>query len=381
MKKNLFVVALALTGILAIAGCGKNTGDNNGNNTTVESGDTAVVGELKDLADVNVDDYIKKLGDYEGMEVAATLAEVTDADVESSIQSLITARVSNEVVEGRALKSGDIANINYAGTMDGEAFEGGTDDSEAGYDLEIGSNSFIPGFEDALIGMNVGDTRDIDLVFPDNYYEELAGKPVTFKVTLNKITEKVYPELTDEFVAEQGIENVSTVDELKTYVKENLVKEAQDTYDSTIDNAIMNQLIEMCEFNDELPEERIQFYYDSVYSRDEASATDYGLQLEGYVMYIYGYSDLDMYKEKLREYAKKSVQYDLAITKVLEKENQMITDEEVEKSIAEECASYGLSSVDEFKEKYNVDEYKSYLMSRKAIEIIRDKAKIVEATE
>ncbi len=380
MKKKLFAVALALTGVIALAGCGKDSAVTDGGNTTsTSSGVTDLV--APSLTELNADDYIKKIGDYDGLIIPATLDEITDSDVEATIQSLLEARATSEEVKDRALKSGDTANINYAGKMNGEAFEGGTDDSEAGYNLEIGSNSFIPGFEDALIGMNIGETRDIDLVFPDNYYEELAGKPVTFTVTLNGIKEKFYPELTDAFVAEQGIDGVNTVDELKTYVRNRLVNDAQEQYNSTIDNAIMNKLVEICEYKDELPEDRIQYYYDSVYSRDEAAATDYGLMLEGYVMYLYGYSDLDTYTAKLKEYSKKSVMYDLAVLKVLEKEGQTVTDDEVEKAVEEQYADYGFASAEEFKNSYNLDEFKAYLMSRKALDIIREKAEIIDAVE
>lgn len=374
MKKKLLVAALAVSAALALIGCGENDIAN-------VDADAVVEGVKQSLTEVKVDDYLKKLGDYTNMEIPATLAEVTDADVDNTIQSLLTARVKTEEVTGKALESGDIANINYAGKMNGEAFEGGTDDSEAGYDLEIGSNSFIPGFEDALIGMNVGETRDIDLVFPENYYEELAGKPVVFTVTLKAIKQKVLPELTDAFVVEQAIEGVNTVDELKAFVKERLINEAQTNFDTTIDNYIMNQLIEISDYKGDLPQDRIDFYYNNIYNRDEAAATDYGLQLEGYVMYIYGYSDLDMYKEKITEYAKKSVMFDLAATKVLENENQMITDADIEKAIEEAYEGYGYESVDAFKAATNMEEYKSYLINRKAMDLIREKATIVDAVE
>lgn len=374
MKKKLLVAALAVSAALALIGCGENDIAN-------VDADAVVEGVKQSLTEVKVDDYLKKLGDYANMEIPATLAEVTDADVDNTIQSLLTARVKTEEVTGKALESGDIANINYAGKMNGEAFEGGTDDSEAGYDLEIGSNSFIPGFEDALIGMNVGETRDIDLVFPENYYEELAGKPVVFTVTLKAIKQKVLPELTDAFVVEQAIEGVNTVDELKAFVKERLINEAQTNFDTTIDNYIMNQLIEISDYKGDLPQDRIDFYYNNIYNRDEAAATDYGLQLEGYVMYIYGYSDLDMYKEKITEYAKKSVMFDLAAAKVLENENQMITDADIEKAIEEAYEGYGYESVDAFKAATNMEEYKSYLINRKAMDLIREKATIVDAVE
>lgn len=373
MKKKLLVAALALSCVFVLAGCGEGT--------TSEPGADVTTGEKRGSDEINTDEFLKSLGEYSNLTIPATLATVTDADVDATIQNLINARVKNENVEGRALKAGDIANINYEGKMNGEAFEGGTDNSEQGYDLEIGSNSFIPGFEDALIGMEIGETRDIDLVFPEQYYEELAGKPVVFTVTLKGIKEKVYPELTDEFVVEQQIDGVETVAALKTFVKERLESEAKTNYETAINNAIMNQLVNTSQYADELPQDRVQYYYDSIYNRDEKNATDYGLQLEGYVIYTYGYSDLDMYKEKLTDYAKKSVMFDLAVAKILENENQMVTDEDVDKAVNDEYEKYGFASADELKANTDMDEFKMLLMNKRAIDIVREKATIIDAIE
>ncbi len=374
MKKNLLVGMIALAGLLAFAGCGNNTATESADGNTTQTSET---GEVRGISELNPDDYIVSMGDYKNLEIEAELAQVTDADVDELINSVIRSSGTNQIVEGRALQSGDIANINYAGKMDGEAFEGGTDDSEAGYDLEIGSGSFIPGFEDALIGMETGETRDIDLVFPDEYYEELAGKPVVFTVTLNAIKEKVYPELNDEFAAEQGLEGVSTVEELKAYAKTMLEESAQSTYDSTVSNAIMNKLLEIAEFKDEIPQDRVDYYYNNLYGDDEALATDYGLQLEGFVMAYYGYSSLDEYIAEVKAYAEKSVKFDLVVAKILEAENQTYTDEDVNKDIEENYAEFGCTSADEFREMYDVEEYKAYLMTNKAIEIVKEKANIV----
>lgn len=379
MKKSLLVGMIALAGLLTFAGCGNNdaasnTGDNQTNtSSSTESGEV----KLADIATINPDEYIASMGDYNNLEIEAELAKITDADVDSLINQVIQSSGSNQNVEGRALQSGDIANINYAGKMNGEAFEGGTDDSEAGYDLTIGSNSFIPGFEDALIGMEVGETRDIDLTFPDEYYEELAGKPVTFTVTLNAIKETVYPELTDEFAVEQGIDGVSTVDELKAFAKNILEENAQSSYETTVSNAIMNKLIEITEFKDEMPQDRYDYYYNDLYNSDEALATDYGLQLEGFVMAYYGYASLDDYINQVKDYADKSVKFDLVVAKILQAENQMITDEDVEKEIEARYEEYGCESPEDFKEQFEVDQFKAYLMTNKVIELVKEKATVV----
>lgn len=396
MKKRVLVCTMALAAVIAMSGCGATTNSNegNGDSTTAASTETDSSAAASTtstgtdngthkvphmtLSELAPDDYVVSIGDYKNLEIEVAKTEVTDEDVEKTIQELIESKSTKENVVGRALKSGDIANINYAGKINGEAFDGGTDDSEAGYDLEIGSGSFIPGFEDALIGMEIGETRDIDLVFPENYYEELAGKPVVFTVTLNAIKENVVPELTDEFVKENASEGVETVEELRALARESLESTAQSNYESSVNSAIMNKLIEICEYKDELPEGRYQYYYDTMYESDEAMATDYGLMLEGFVMYYYGCTDLADYLTKVKNYATKSTKLDLAVLKILSEENQLLTDEDVEKDIEEKYATYGCESVDDFKEKYNVEDYKSYLCSMKAIEIVKENLKIVE---
>lgn len=385
MKKRFLVAAVALSSVLALTACGETEADANGTpatteataesngitNTITESG--VNIDELKkNISDINPDDYIVSLGDYKEIQLESKLKEVTDADIENSIQQLINAAVKKVDVEGRALQTGDIANINYAGKMNGEAFDGGTDDSESGYDLEIGSGSFIPGFEDALIGMEIGETRDIDLTFPDEYYEELAGKPVVFTVTLNAIKEKVYPELTDEFVVEQGFEGVSTVEELRDLAKDMLESQAQSNYETSINNEIMNKLVGLAEFKNEVPQDRYQYYYTNTYNNDEALATDYGLMLEGFVMGYYGYGTMDEYVKALKDYAEKSVKLDMVVAKILELENAQITDEAVEAEIEAKYADYGCESADDFKEKYDAEEFKAYLMNQKVIDIIKN---------
>lgn len=389
MKKRFLVAAVALSSVLALTACGKTEADvneapattdvatqsnDNGITNTITTSGVNIEDLNKDISNFNPDDYIVSLGDYNGIQIDSKLKEVTDADIDASIQQLINAAVSKVDVEGRALQTGDIANINYAGKMNGEAFEGGTDDSESGYDLEIGSGSFIPGFEDALIGMEVGETRDIDLTFPDEYYEELAGKPVVFTVTLNGIKEKVYPELTDEFVVGQGFDGVSTVDDLKALAKEMLESQAQSNYETAISNEIMNKLIDLAEFKNEVPQDRYQYYYTNTYNNDEALATDYGLMLEGFVMGYYGYGSMDQYIAALKDYAEKAVKLDMVVAKILELENQQITDEAVEAEIEAKYAEYGCESVDDFKEQYDAEEFKAYLMNQKVMEIIKNNA-------
>lgn len=380
MKKRMLAMVLALVCTVAAVGCGNNTSAAEENNTSSGTEASAVAEE--DLVNINPDDYVISLGDYKNLTLEAKLNVVTDDDIELAISQLLQNLVTLEPVEGRALKEGDIASINYEGKIDGVAFQGGTDNSEEGYDLEIGSGAFIPGFEDAIIGMNVGETRDIDVTFPENYTSaELAGKPAVFTVKLKGIKERVMPELTDELVKEQQLEGITNVEEFRDYTHEVLEAKAQSLYSTDIDNAAMEKMIEICEFKDELPSGRYQYYYDNMLKNDEDLALDYGLDFETFIVLYYGYSSKDDYYAKLEEVVEKAVKVDLAVMAILKAEGQEIDDVALNKDIMTNFESYGCTSVEDFKEKYDVEEYRAYLMNIKALEIVENSATIVEPAE
>ena len=385
MKKRFVATVMALVCAMALAGCGEEnqtaventTSSGTENDTTVseDEGD-------KSLANINPDDYVVSLGNYKGLTLEAKMNVVTDDDIELAINQLLYNNVSLEAVEGRALQTGDIANINYEGKLDGVAFQGGTDDSEEGYDLEIGSGAFIPGFEDSIIGMNIGETRDIDVTFPEQYpAADLAGKAVVFTVKLNGIKERVLPELTDEFVVAQEIEGITTVDQFKEYTRKVLGDRAQSIYDSELENSAMEALISVCEFNDNLPKARYQYYYDNMLGNDEDLALDYGLDFDTFIVTYYGFGTKDDYYAKLDEVVTKAVQVDLAAMAILKAEGQEVDDTVLDKDIADNYATYQCTSVDDFKEKYDVEEYRAYLINTKAMDIVKANATVVEPKE
>ena len=356
MKKKLLVAVIAMASLLSLTACGEPVSEN-------------------DIAKWNPDKYITSMCDYKNMTLEAEKAVITDEDIDAAIEDLRQNSKYFEEVTGRTLKMGDTANIDFVGKKDGVAFEGG---SSEGFDLGIGSNQFIPGFEEALVGMSIGETKDIELSFPDEYpNEELAGKPATFTVTLNAIKEKKTPELDDKFASETGFEGVSNLAELKTFAREKLELNAQQNYESQLNNSAMSQIIELCEFTEEIPQERYKYYYDAIIQSDTAMASQYQVDLETFVVVYYGMQTYDDYIKYVEDSALKGVKVDLATSKILKNEKIKITDKVIKKEIEDNLEEYGCKSYEEFAAQYDLDEFKSYMVNQKAIDIIIENAQIV----
>lgn len=196
------------------------------------------------LNEIKAKDYVK-LSEYKGVAVTQAQPEVTDVERDTYIDSLLCKNPDRAVMEG------DTVNIDYVGTLDGVAFDGGT---ASGYDLTIGSGQFIDGFEEGLIGTNIGDTVDLNLTFPEEYHsEEMAGKSVVFTVTVNSITAAEPQELNDANVQRLDM-GLNTVDELKQYVYDELYAEEVEYYNTEVEFAVMDTLMENCEFKKEPPQ-------------------------------------------------------------------------------------------------------------------------------
>ena len=356
MKKRLLTLLVAAVSIISLGACTEQT----------------------DITKVNPDKYITSMSEYKGQTLEAAQQEVTDEMVENRIKLALESSLESIEVTGRALKNGDIASINYEGKIDGVAFDGGSNMGQEPYDLEIGSGMFIPGFEEGLIGMESGETRDITVTFPEEYpAADLAGKEAVFTVILNSIKEQRVPELTDEYVAGLGIENVNTVEGLKVYMRGQLETEAKNDYETQLNNEAMTKMLEICQFTDEVPEERYKYYYDNVINMDSQYAAQFGVDLDTFVTGYYGFENTDAYYKHVEDSAMQAVQIDLASGMILKNAGEKVTDKMVEEDIAANLENYGVSTVEEFKENYNIDEYKSYLINRKALEIIKENAKIV----
>jgi len=361
MKKRIVATLATAVSVICLAGC--------------------AVSE-EDITKLNPNKYITSMQEYKGLTLEAALEEVTDEQVENRINYLLEQSKEAVEVTGKKLENGDIANINYEGKIDGVAFDGGSNIGQPGYDLQIGSGQFIPGFEDGLVGMESGETRDITVTFPEEYpAEQLAGKEAVFTVTLNAIKELKVPELTDEYIAGLGIENVSDTEGLKIYIRQQLETEAKNAYETQLNNAAMQKLLDTCEFKDEVPEERYKYYYDNIIDMDTQYATQFGSELEAFVTTYYGFENMDEYYKHVEDSAIDAVHIDLASSKILKDAGEKITDKAVEEDITANLSNYGVSSLEEFKENYNIDEYKSYLMNKKALDIIIENANIVEPSQ
>lgn len=264
MKKRFAALLLAAAAVVSLAGCGQTK-------------------SLAYLKNIKASDYVELSDDYSHVTVEVPAeTEVTDEMVENTINyKLSSSAAYQEVTDHDTVKKGDTVNIDYTGTKNGKEFSGG---SAKDYDLTIGSGSFIDGFEDGLIGHKKGENVTLNLTFPKDYSNtDLAGQDVVFKVTINKIEKLVTPELTDEWVAEQNIDGVSTVDEFRDYTKKQMQSYYDDSHKSDIQEAIVKKLLKSCTFVKDPPAEMVQRYYDNmVQSYSQQLSQSYGIDLDTY---------------------------------------------------------------------------------------------------
>ena len=325
------------------------------------------------LSNTKLEKYVTSIPEYKGMELSATKTEITDEYIESYIVFILSQYPVYEEVTGRAVQDGDIANIDYEGKKDGVAFEGGT---AQGYNLTIGSGSFIDGFEDGLIGVNVGETVDLNLTFPENYAkEELAGQAVVFTVTVNSISVSKEAELNDEFVAQFGN---TDVEDFRNSVVISLEDSAEATYKTELQNQAIDILTEGCEFSDELPEGLYTYYKEQIRANFENYASAYGMDLNTFITQAYGSTE-EAFNVQIEEGAATSTRQAMACALIAQKEGITVTDEEVEADLAVNYANLGYESPEAYKENESMEDYRDYLLTNKVIEFIIDNAVITEA--
>ena len=328
-------------------------------------------GSKEYLKDIKAEKYVT-LGTYTGIEVEENEPAVADGVVDSYINYILAQKATTKEVTGRAVQEGDVVSIDYAGYQDGVAFDGGT----GSYDLTIGSGSFIDGFEDGLIGHEVGEKISLDLTFPDPYPNnpDLAGKPVVFEVTINAISESETPELNDEFVAGLAIENVSTVDEFRDYVYNIFYQDAQSTYDNSVKADITDKIMAGCTF-EKLPDEMIDRYYNGLVDEMTALAKNQNMTLVDYLNRYYGL-DASTYEDKLKEIALTRGQQYVMMQAIADKEGIQITDEDVDQEIQRRVEAYGYASADEYKKSTDVEALKEYLLANKVMDFLIENANV-----
>jgi len=306
------------------------------------------------------------LGEYKGIEVEKAEAVVTDEQVAAELDRMAQNVASTETVE-RAAEMGDTANIDFEGFLDGAPFDGGKGEN---HDLKLGSGSFVPGFEEQVVGMSAGEERDIDITFPEDYHAELAGKAVVFHVKCNKVTATNVPELDDEFA--KDVSEFETLEELKKDIYNKALEKAQKQVDAAfeqacVDAAAANTTVDM-------PKALVEAELDNQMERFA-----YQLQMSGYSVEQYAKmmgGDLSTMRNAFRPGAEKQAKANVTLEKIIEVEGITVTDEEVEAEYASVAEQYSLELA-KVKEMVAQDEILSSLKNRKAIKVIADNAKPV----
>lgn len=329
----------------------------------------------KNLSGINLEKYVTSVGEYKGMELTGEKTEITEEYLESYVDYMLENSKQPVAVTGRPVQVGDLVNIDYVGKKDGVAFEGGT---AQGADLEIGSGTFIEGFEDGLVGCNVGDTVDLNLTFPDPYHSaELAGQPVVFTVTVNAISELVRPELTDEYVKSLGVEEYQNVEEFYQAVRISLEDSATATYENELQTQITGKLMEICEFSDEVPEGLFSYYREQIYANFENQAASMGMGLTDFVSLYYGMTE-EQFETEIDTGAANSARQAMACAIIAQNEGLLVTDEELNASIEENYANFGFESVEAYMKDGNPEDYRDYLLTTKVLDFLMENAVVTE---
>lgn len=314
-----------------------------------------------------------KLGEYKGLEGTKLSTEVTDHDIEHEIGHMLENHTEMVIKDDGEIENGDTVNLDFDGYLDGEQFEGGKAEE---FDLEIGSGSFIGGFEEQLVGLKVGDEKDVEVTFPEDYQaEELAGKPAVFKVKINSIKVKETPELDDELVKEldQGVE---TVDELKAKLEKDL-KEAKENQS---DVALKEELLTKASDNAEIdvPEAMVNSELDRMLQEFEQNLSQQGINLEMYQQ-LSG-QDENALRETMKEDAEKRVRTNITLKQIAEDENIEISEGDLDSELEKMSEQFGIGVEDIKSTLGDLSMLENDLKVQKALDVLVDNAKIVEGT-
>ena len=328
--------------------------------------------ELAERPDYKALDYVE-LGEYKGLTVEVEPTAVSDDEVLKQIRANAGSDILEEVTEG-TVEEGDTANIDYEGKLDGEAFEGGTAKDT---DLEIGSGTFIPGFEDRLVGVKIGDTVDLPLTFPENYTEELAGKDVVFTVTVNSV--KRMPELTDDLVNQITDGEYTDVASYKESVRKDLEDAKAASRPSEINNSLLTQIAATSTIK-EYPQELVDYAANNMKNYYKQQAESSSMEFADFLS-TYFSMDEDTFNEQVDLVVKQNLRAELYLKAIAEAEDIKLTDEEYEAKCEEYAENYGYDSVEKFKSAYTENEIRLSALEDKVLEFLSDNATVVEKSE
>ncbi len=338
-------------------------------------------GEKEPYSEYNLDEYIK-LGQYKGIEVTRQKVEVTDAMVDEEIQSRLSA--ASEQVEKKegTCAEGDTVRISYQGTKDGKPFENGTT-GEDGTVITIGSSGYIDGFDQGVVGMKVGEEKDLNLTFPENYHvEDLKGQDVVFHVKLLAIMEKKVPEFNMDFVKANS--KAKSIEEYKKSVKKELLQQKKEESDENLRNAVWEKVLEGSEIL-KYPEEEIKKTKESNKEYYENLAQQYNMSLTQMIKEYTG-MDEKSFEEYQQQYAESIVKQELALFAIARAENLQLTESEYKERLQQLKKDQGVTDEGEFKKQYGKtfeefagkDNLKKSFLLEKVVKFLLDEAKIAE---
>ncbi|MCR1898764.1 trigger factor [Irregularibacter muris] len=312
-----------------------------------------------------------ELGEYKGIEVEKKEYNVTDEDVEKELEAMQEKNARLVAIEDRPVKEGDTVIIDFKGFVDGEAFEGGEGNN---YSLEIGSGQFIPGFEEQLVGVNVGEETKVEVNFPESYHsEELAGKPAVFEVKLNEVKEKEYPALDDEFA--KDVSEFDTLDELKNDIQKNIQEREEHRIKHEIEDEVIAKVIENASM--EIPEAMVEMEVERMLEDFDYQLRMQGINLDDYFKYTN--VDESQFKDNLKGDAEKKLKTDLTLEKIIEVENIEATEEELEEEMETLAKQYG-QEVEKLKKDFKdtqINYVKDTIKRRKSIAFLMENSKTV----
>ncbi|OKL38272.1 trigger factor [Domibacillus mangrovi] len=309
-----------------------------------------------------------KLGEYKGLEVEKESTDVTDEDVQNELQGLQKRHAELVVKEDGAVENEDTVVIDFEGFVNGEAFEGGQAEN---YSIVIGSGTFIPGFEEQLIGMKTGEEKEVEVTFPEEYHaEELAGQPAVFKVKLHEVKAQELPELTDDFAKETD-EEVETLDALTEKIKERLAEQKQSASEQKLRDDLVEQAVANAE--SDVPDVMINSEIDRMLQEFTQNLSMQGMNLDLYYQFS-GQSEADL-RAQMKENAATRVRTSLTLEAIAVAENLEPTDEDVEAEVNKMAEQFGLSKEDIQKALGSLDGMKADLKIRKAVEFLVENSK------
>ena len=361
MKKRFVIAALSAALMVSVAGC--------------SSSNAAYLKNLKASSYVTPCDYVGITVEIDSSDYAVS---------ETYVDYLVSYAVSStsyetEVTDRDDVQDGDVVNIDYVGTLDGEEFDGG---SYEGYELEIGSGTFIDGFEEGLIGCTVGETVDLALTFPEDYSsEDLAGQDVIFTVTINSIIETVTPEFTDEWVLEQGISGVETTDDFWQYYYDYLEEDAMDAYDDELESLLIDYVIENSTYKKDLPQAMVDRLTETITDYFQDYADYYGYDtLDEFMQYYYDTEEGE-YEEYILERAEKAVRELLVMKAISDKEGLNPSKSEWQTQLSIYAAYYGYDSIDDLEEDYDTESLRENMMVSNVLDFLKESVIVVEPSE